>query len=54
MFDKSKKHFPKNFDKIGSVHAELLLSDLLNERMEVIRQEVNTLSESLEKEISEK
>jgi hypothetical protein len=37
MFDKSKKFVPNNFNKVGSVHAELMLSDLLNERMEVIR-----------------
>lgn len=51
MFDQSKK-IVKNKEPVGSVHAELMLSEQLNNELVVIRNKVNTLTESIENEIT--
>ena len=51
MFDQSKK-IVKNKEAVGSVHAELMLSEQLNNELVVIRNKVYTLTESIENEIT--
>lgn len=52
MFDNTKKLAPKNLQQMGSVQAELMLSGQLNDQLEVVRNEVNKLTETLEAEVN--
>lgn len=52
MFDTTKRLAPKNLQQMGSVQAELMLSGQLNDQLEVVRNEVNKLTETLEGEVN--
>ena len=51
MFDRKKRIGPKIAEEMGSVQVELMLSDQLNDQLQIVRDELNKISESLETEM---